>query len=200
MRKIIHTNSFVVSAFIISLLYAVIRYNIFKDVPWIDLPLYVFNKALSFTAIILFGVFQYIKSRPGYEKGNHIKEYAVIMAVLHVIISIIIISPVYFEKFYSGQHLNLTGGLTLLFGVLAFGVMLLLSSNYILKENMSNPNYLNSAVYLFFIITAGHIFVMGYEGWLIPGSWPGRLPPISLLSFIVVLSALTFGKILKEKV
>lgn len=44
-----------------SLGYAILRYNIFGSVPWKEIPLYIMNKAISFTAIILFTISYSIK-------------------------------------------------------------------------------------------------------------------------------------------
>ena len=44
----------IIAVFLFSLIYAVLRYNVFKGVPWIDFPTYVFNKVLSLSALILF--------------------------------------------------------------------------------------------------------------------------------------------------
>jgi hypothetical protein len=35
--------------------------------------------------------------------------------------------------------------------------------------------------------TAGHVLVMGLSGWLTPANWPGGLPPITLLAFLVAV-------------
>ena len=39
-------------------------------------------------------------------------------------------------------------------------------------------------------MAAGHTFVMGVKGWLDTATWPGGLPPITLLGCLIALSAL----------
>jgi DMSO/TMAO reductase YedYZ heme-binding membrane subunit len=39
-------------------------------------------------------------------------------------------------------------------------------------------------------LACGHTFTMGYAGWLDASTWPGSMPPITLLGFLVGLSAL----------
>jgi len=34
-------------------------------------------------------------------------------------------------------------------------------------------------------LVAVHLIVLGLPGWLAPAGWPGGLPPISLLAFLV---------------
>ena len=38
-------------------------------------------------------------------------------------------------------------------------------------------------------LACGHTFAMGYKGWFDIATWPGRLPPITLLGFLAALSA-----------
>lgn len=38
---------------------------------------------------------------------------------------------------------------------------------------------------LVLLFTALHVFFMGYTTWLDVSSWPGYLPPITLLSFVI---------------
>ena len=39
-------------------------------------------------------------------------------------------------------------------------------------------------------LACGHTFVMGYKGWFDLSTWPGSMPPITMLGFLAALSAL----------
>lgn len=32
-----------------------------------------------------------------------------------------------------------------------------------------------------------HVLIMGFAGWLTPGKWPGYMPPITMISFLIVV-------------
>ncbi len=37
------------------------------------------------------------------------------------------------------------------------------------------------------ILGAVHVFFMGYAGWMTPQDWPGYMPPITIISFVVAI-------------
>ena len=187
MKKANHSNIIIALTFIASMVYAIIRYNIFNEVPWSDLPLYILNKAISLSAVVLFAASRLIKSSSEINSKKIIKDFAVIFAIIHVIISLTILSPNYFGKFYSEANFSWIGSFTLLAGILAFLLMFLFSSKFFLRKLLSNKSNMRKIVFLFILLSTVHVFVMGFNGWLVPNSWPGGLPPISLLSFLALL-------------
>ena len=46
-------NLKIFATFIVSLIYAIIRYNVFGNIPWVEVPLFVTNKAISLTVIFI---------------------------------------------------------------------------------------------------------------------------------------------------
>jgi hypothetical protein len=48
-------------------------------------------------------------------------------------------------------------------------------------------------------LVACHLFIMGYDGWLQVQKWNGGLPPITLLSFLLVVSSLAVFMRLSDK-
>lgn len=187
MKKKNNSNSIILLTFILSLTYAIVRYNIFHEVAWNDLPLYVMNKAISLAAVILFAISRVIKFNSESNIKKILKDFAVIFAIVHVVISITILSPSYFSKFYIDSQFTLLGSSTLLFGILAFLLMFLFSSKFFLRKVLSNKTNMNKIVLLFLLFGAAHVFVMGFNGWLVPSNWPGGLPPISMISFLTLL-------------
>ncbi len=37
------------------------------------------------------------------------------------------------------------------------------------------------------LLSAGHVTVMGFKGWIQPETWAGGMPPITLVAFVVFL-------------
>jgi DMSO/TMAO reductase YedYZ heme-binding membrane subunit len=186
------------------LIYAIVRYNVFKGVEWIHLPLYVVNKSFSFAGIGFLAcsylVGKWIKVYPGDVKrrralAKFLGLTGFYLLVSHVVMSLAMLSPFYYEKFYheSGK-LNLTGELTLLFGVLGIGFLAFpaITTIPMAYEALGGERWQRAQRmgYWALALACGHTFTMGYAGWLDASTWPGSMPPITLLGFLVGLSAL----------
>ena len=177
--------STVVLVFLLSLFYSILRYNIFKGVDWVDFPTYVLNKALSLSILILFALTHYHRNRAHSKSSALIQEFAILFAVLHILLSFLVFSPHYFPDFFDDSKLSLTGNLSMFFGVLAIGILLALTDKKSFKElSFTISNKKNIASMLFLAISM-HVLIMGFNGWIKPHTWPGNLPPITLVAFIV---------------
>ena len=198
LKKITKLNYIIISSVLMSLFYSVLRYNVFKDVSWTELPLYVFNKAISLASVILFVLYQILRKRLEIGQRNLLKDYAVVLAITHVVISIVILSPEYYEKFYSSYKLNLTGNLTILFGIVAFIAMFVESSKYFFRRYVKSRSILKSIWIAFILFLILHVVIMGGYGWLSYENWPGGLPPITLLSFILLFIGLLARLVIKK--
>ena len=172
-------------AFIPSFIYAVVRYNIFQEVPWSQTPLWVTNKAFAMTATFLIGLsFSLPATKPRKEIGL-LGFYA---ALIHMVMSAILLSPAYYSKFYqiNGQF-TLTGELTMLAGVISLAALLLatfFSFPQLNSNNKINLTFIHKAVLLALFFNLVHLTVMGASGWLDFSQWPGYLPPITLIAAI----------------
>jgi len=186
MRK----NKAIIAVLVASLVYAVLRYNIFKGVSFEHLPLYVLNKVFSLAGLGLIAMACLGSERA---RRRELGYLGLVLVMLHFLISIVILTPEYFGKFFikSGKMTWQTE-LSMLAGILGmlFLLWLFVAS---LKDVIQLPAQrslvpgLGQAV-LFF--TALHVFAMGSFGWLSVDAWPGYLPPITLISFLVALGAL----------
>ena len=176
--------------FIISLIYAIIRYNYFGNVPWQDVPIFITNKAVSLTVTILLFVSLFQKNDILPIRKRLMK---VIFAFIswHVFISFVLLSPEYFVKFYSNDILNTTGYAIIAFGVVAYAGILSLNSEVFVQKKISNfsisENCKKNIRKLIPIFIAGHLFLMGAKGWITPTKWYGYLFPISLISFVLLI-------------
>ena len=189
-----NTATYVILIFLFTLIYSIVRYNIFKDVPWSDLPLYVMNKALSFAAIIYITTYLILEKKDHHELGTKIRKYATNLVFIHLTISLIILTPSYYQKFFDGERFNLIGQLSLLAGVVALGLMNSLRFTKKINPKESTSYFRKYGTELLLLLISLHLFIMGYQGWLTPCNWPGGLPPITLLAFIVSIIPLFIKK------
>ena len=180
-----NTATYVILIFLFTLIYSIVRYNIFKDVPWTDLPLYVMNKAVSFAAIIYITTYLILEKKDHHELGTKIRKYATNLVFIHLTISLIILTPSYYQKFFDGEKFNLIGQLSLLVGVVALGLMNSLRFTKKLRSKASASFFRKYGTELLLLLISMQLFIMGYKGWFTPCEWPGGLPPITLLAFIV---------------
>lgn len=194
------TNVFSIIVFAIILYYAIIRYNVIKGVPWADIPIFISNKAIALGAVVFialsFVIGPLIKFWPGiFDKLQPLRKYFGLLgfslASIHVFMSLLIFTPQYYPKFFleSGK-LNLTGELSMLFGVIGFFIFLIVAISDIpsIEKSMKFEHWLEiqRTGYLAFFFVLLHVFAMGFGGWLTPKTWPGGLLPISLIAFIVI--------------
>ncbi len=160
--------------------YAVLRYNIFQAISFEHLPLYVTNKALALSIVVL------IFFRLFTKKENHafydITIYAQLL--MHVFISLALLSPAYYPKFFLESKINITGELSLLFGVTA--LVMFLMRLFVRQHKKFSSIKLPISVVLFLV--SAHVFSMGISGWITPLKWSGYLPPISLIAFVILIT------------
>lgn len=180
--------------------YAVIRYNVIKGTPWVELPLFISNKAISLSAVAFIALSYALGSLARFWPKTFVpalslrKFFGLLgfgLAALHGLISLLIFTPAYYPKFFlSSGELNLVGELSMLFGVLAFFVFAIaaLASVPAIARSMGPQRWLAAQRlgYLGLILVFFHVFTMGFEGWLKPAGWPGGLLPINLVAAIVI--------------
>ena len=184
--------------------YALLRYNIIKGVEFAHFPLYILNKGISLAAVILIGLSFFIgplaRIWPNkFSSKLYLRKYFGIfgfgLASIHTIMSLILFNPAYYPKFFSESgKLNLTGELSMLFGVLAFFIFSIVALTSIpsIEKSMNKTKwlYIQRAGYFAFLFVMFHVLIMGAGGWLKPDTWPGGLLPISLIAFLVILFVL----------
>ncbi len=172
--------------FIISLAYAVVRYQIFGGVSWDQLPLFVMNKVFALTIILLlFYKIRYAKALSAERKEWYSWAIGGLVSG-HVLISLSLLSPEYYASFFNTGKMHFKNELSILFGIatlIAFMGSLLAS----MKGNSTLAGKLQQT--LLFLL-AVHLFSMGFSSWIEPSKWQGSMPPISLLSFALLVAIL----------
>ena len=191
-------------ALFISLGYSVLRYIIIKGVEIENMPLYISNKAIALASVILIGISFLLGPLTRFwpkifASKIYLRKYfglsGFFLASVHIIISLILFNAAYYPKFFAESgKLNLTGELSMLFGVIAFFIFIMVSISSIssIVNSMDKNKWLRiqRLGYLAFALVGLHVFVMGVEGWFKPNTWPGGLLPISLIAFIIIMLVL----------
>lgn len=195
-----HALYITVFTFVIIYLYAVIRHMVFGNTELIDLPLYITNKALSFTSIILISLsfcidsYHLLVAKLPENKLFLKKElglYGFVLALVHIILSFIAFNTDVYNKFFNDDcDLTNAGAISLLAGLLAYYLLYKLKMSYKIKaktednKNIKLTKKLLALGVLF--LTFLHLFFMGISSWISPQDWSGNMPPISLIAFVVV--------------
>jgi len=202
-RKYLKT---IVAVLTISIGYAVLRYNVVGPVAWKDLPVFVLNKGVSLAAIVFLTVSFTIKPLThlgfpalnfGLESRKILGISGLLLTIFHVLLSFLIFNPHYYPKFFDSDNtLSVIGNFSLLAGMFSF--MILGLYHWCFRNRSKNKeiliNIITSKEFLLGLLfmLGIHLVFMGYTTWFTPSIWQGGLPPISLISFTVVL----FGFIL----
>ncbi len=124
------------------------------------------------------------------------------LAVLHSLMSMAMLGPAYYPQLFGESKMNLVGELTVVFGVLSLFWLVspALTSLPNMQEALGDRLWKRSqrTGYIALALAAAHCLSMGLEGWLEPATWPGSMPPITLLSFVIVVLPLA-AKLLSRR-
>ena len=197
--KLSYSSKIIIVTTTVSILYAVVRYNIVGTVLWKDLPILVMNKGIALSALVLL-TFNFSLS-PLNNIGVHISNKwlnsrksmgltGFVFAFIHLFMSISILNPKYYSVFFMDDGtLSLRGGVSLFGGILSFVLLWVYNISFkpILKHEMKIKEMISSRRFFVYgmLFTGIHLFFMGYTGWTTFSKWQGGLPPISLISFVI---------------
>ena len=160
-------------------------------------------KKILLVIIVMLLLYIQINKRTGAVSEYSLWITMFVLIIFHVLLSMVILGPEYYGKFYNSDKLNLVGGLSLLFGILAF-LGFSIKGIFLLNTKFDKPFLLNSASTvrlksLNFLFLGVHLFSMGISGWLMPTKWPGYLLPISLIAFLLLISSIVIFSMQNEK-
>lgn len=181
------------TAFLFTLAYAVIRYAGFGHVSLIHVPVYIMNKAISMTAAEALFMAALGVMRSEKDTVSFWTKVCSHLIFVHVLLSLGILSKGYFASFFDGDKMSLTGEVVLLMGALAVYCFWRLQTAGIA------PALRRTMTLLACTFVAVHLFTMGFDGWLTVQKWNGGLPPITMLSFFLVIASLIVYLRAKEK-
>ena len=188
---------------LLSIAYTILRYHIVGSTSWSQFPVYILNKGLSLTGFVLLAINFSLGPLNNIESGINERWLSIrpalgvssfLLIFTHLFLSLILFNPANYQKFFlENGSLTTNGGLSMLAGVIAFITLWIYTISFqtFLKEDKAFITFITSrkVTLIAMVFTAAHFFFMGYQGWITPQNWPGGLPPITLISFIIFLIA-----------
>ncbi|MCP3904109.1 MAG: hypothetical protein GY715_10795, partial [Planctomycetes bacterium] len=173
-----------------SLLYAVVRYHLAGDVSWAHFPMFILNKATSLAAVIFVASSYLVGKVIHWHDDIKLRRLVVIkfcglmgffMAVAHAFLSLALLTPAYFGKYFADDgRLSLQGELAISLGVAALFFLLApaIATLPMMPKALGGWRWRRGQRmgYLCLMLVAGHLVVLGLNGWLAPGDWPAAIP------------------------
>ena len=158
---------------VLTLLYSILRYNVFGNVPPSNMPTLIINKGISFSLIVF--LLLACVSRINNKVAEHkiYMQFTKTFIIIHVLLSLSILSEKYFPKLFENTKLTIAGSASVLFGVLAL-------MSYLFRRN-------KKTILVFYLLIILHLLFIGYKGWFDIGKWNGMMPPITLICTLLLI-------------
>jgi hypothetical protein len=167
--------------FLISAIYATIRYNVMKDVPWSDWPVYTLNKVFGVSSLLLLVIATArYHLRPTLSNGK-ILYLSGLFGGIHILISCMLLNPAYYGKFFLDGKLTAIAGFSMLTG--AVSAVLFISKAGGRKDRQITQ--ITRSLTVIGGLTGIHLAFQGFQTWMKPYEWPGFIPPLTLVSFLI---------------
>jgi hypothetical protein len=167
-------------------MYATARYHVFNNVAWSDWPIYTMNKVFGLSALVLLVLAVARRRwRPELPIGGTMLSAGVLFG-MHVLVSLALLSPAYYPKMFAGGKLSAPAGTALVLGAIATAA---LAAGAKPRPQQHADTKARGLALLAFALGA-HGALPGVASWLEPSAWPGLMPPISLVSFVLGAAAL----------
>lgn len=188
----IKTNSIIliISSLLLTTAYTFFRHQVFGKFEPTNMALFIANKTMIFSAIVLIPFM--IRS------GDRLFKISINSLVfLHIGISLYTLNPGFYPNIFDDSAMiNSMGNFLVGFGLMAA----LFFFNSVAKMFIEMAPVLNRS--LLFIFVIAHNISIGWNGWLDYHNWNGGMPPITmitalLLSYSLIMIVLT--KITKTK-
>jgi len=190
MKEIRKEVFFVFLVFGFAFLYAWLRYVVYGPYSSDDI-LFILNKASAFTVVLnTFLGYAPVSLKRLSRKVIGVSSFYI--ALLHVILSLVLLPTGYYAGFhYDTGKLTMTFGLAVLAGILALLSLIAIFLYFKTRPKaMVNYKIFAKLTMFFYIFLVLHITLIGYENWFKPENWYGGFPPITLISFIMLLASL----------
>jgi hypothetical protein len=183
-------NSFFVLLF--CFIYALLRYVIFGPFDAVDIPIFIVNKAVSWGAVTFFLFSIFATSKNLNNAARDYRTFGFWSILCHALLTMSILDDRHYAKLFEDGNFSLMGQLGVLSGVLVVVMFLYYHYYFSNANNFTIVTKRITKVKLILIMTLAHLFFLGGRGWLKPEEWYGSMPPITLISFIIVLIALFY--------
>jgi hypothetical protein len=174
-----------IAAFFAALAYATVRYNLLKGVPWSDWPTYIVNKAFAFGSLILI-VIEIVGKPTGMPRANWMAG-AGLLVLGHLLLSTALMGQTYYPAFFTSGKYTLVSGVAITLGVAA-ALIMYSGSKFALEIRSSRR--CGTMICVLALLIGAHAAFPDLSSWADPTSWPGGLPPMSMLTSIAAVSAI----------
>jgi len=169
----------------VALLYATLRYNLFKGVPWQDWPAYTVNKAFAVGSLLIVAAATIRLSKRN-SGSARLLAWGGALALAHSLLSFALLSPTYYPRLFEGVKLTALGGLSLTLGVLLIAGVELGAR----RASAWSAGLRHATLALIAFGTGVHAALPSLSTWFNRATWPGGMPPLTLISFLVGTLAL----------
>ncbi|MET0371990.1 MAG: hypothetical protein ABW039_11515 [Sphingobium sp.] len=167
--------------------YATLRYNGFKGVPWADWPAYTVNKALAVGALLIIAAGVIRLSRQSGRSGI-LLGWAGALALAHSLLSFAMLNPTYYGRLFDTGKLTALAGLSLTLGALSMAGLELGAR----RASAWSPALRHRTLALIAFASGVHAALPALASWVEPATWPGGMPPLTLISFLTGALAVAF--------
>ena len=174
--------------------YANLRYVVFGPEGLAHIPLYIMNKALSWSGLFIIGLSKVLRRS---EISRMAGLIGAVLIGMHVVMSLLILRPEYLGKFFNsldGMRMTWNGEFSMLFGVLGLVfLMCLVWNTATVHKGVNKLSEIKSIfprpINMLLFCGALHVVFMGWDEWFELGKWAkfGYFPPISMLSFFTAV-------------
>ncbi len=135
-------------------------------------PAFLANKVLAMLAIGSLGL---ALTHPEVGGRARAGRRGLTLLLAHLLLSLALLAPQRYPKLYAGGAFTGAFEASLLAGALA-------AAHFLGLHGPWTPAHAGRAR-LAFALTMVHLAALGLPGWLHPATWPGGLPPLSLIAF-----------------
>lgn len=169
-----------------SVTYAIVRYNVFGTVSPEQIPIYVANKAISVASLVLLGLSRVVDEKP---RRKWLGFVGLAGALIHLMMSLLVLQPAYLPRhFQPDGAMRWNAEASILAGILSLVGLLWLAyaaATHPLERQSPASSLVMGLGRIALALVAMHTLLLGYPTWPEVAKWPGGMPPITLLSFVL---------------
>jgi hypothetical protein len=108
-----------------------------------------------------------------------------VFTYVHVGLSLALLSPAYYPDLFVGGKLTVAVGWSMMLGATAAALMYAGRG----PHGGQDPHEVVRNLAILALASGVHAMLQGFLKWFAPSTWPGMMPPITLISFLLGLAA-----------